>query len=98
MTKIIAEVGVNHNGKLSLAKKLIDKAKFAGVDIVKFQSFIPENVVTSNLKLAPYQKKNLTKNIGLGHKKNMYKLYILVFHIYFFLNLEISMKLMSLQY
>lgn len=61
MTKIIAEVGVNHNGKLSLAKKLIDMAKSAGADIVKFQTFVPENVVISNLKLAPYQKKNLSK-------------------------------------
>ena len=57
MTKIIAEIGVNHNGKLSLAKKLIDMAKSAGADIVKFQTFVPEDVVISNLKLAPYQKK-----------------------------------------
>lgn len=62
MTKIIAEVGINHNGKLLIAKKLIDKAKSAGADMVKFQSFIPENVVTSNLQLAPYQKNNLNKN------------------------------------
>ena len=61
MTKIIAEIGVNHNGKLSLAKKLIDMAKSAGADIVKFQTFVPEDVVISNLKLAPYQKKNLSK-------------------------------------
>ena len=61
MTKIIAEIGVNHNGKLSLAKKLIDMAKSAGADIVKFQTFVPEDVVISNLKLAPYQKKFIEK-------------------------------------
>tara|TARA_A100001011_G_scaffold400687_1_gene517598 strand:+ start:14893 stop:15900 length:1008 start_codon:yes stop_codon:yes gene_type:complete len=62
MTKIIAEVGINHNGSLSIAKKLIDNAKSAGVDIVKFQTFVPEEVVIANLKLAPYQKKNLPLN------------------------------------
>ena len=36
-TQIIAEAGVNHNGSLSLAKKLIDKAKLSGADAVKFQ-------------------------------------------------------------
>ena len=36
---IIAEVGVNHNGDIELAKKLIDKAKDVGADAVKFQSF-----------------------------------------------------------
>ena len=36
---IIAEAGVNHNGSLKMAKKLIDAAKFAGADIVKFQTF-----------------------------------------------------------
>ena len=40
-TLIVAEVGNNHEGSYSLAKKLIDKAKDCGVDAVKFQTFIP---------------------------------------------------------
>ena len=57
-TVIIAEIGVNHNGNLAIAKKLIDKAKEAKVDYVKFQSFIAEDLVTSYSELADYQKKN----------------------------------------
>jgi N-acetylneuraminate synthase/N,N'-diacetyllegionaminate synthase len=45
---IIAEAGVNHNGDVNLAKKLIDVAKAAGADAVKFQTFKAENVVTKN--------------------------------------------------
>ena len=52
---IIAEVGVNHNGKLELAKKLVDLAKVAGADIVKFQTFVSENGVSKNAKKAEYQ-------------------------------------------
>jgi len=44
---IIAEIGVNHNGEVSIAKKLIDKASEIGVDAVKFQSFIPEDFYSS---------------------------------------------------
>ena len=55
---IIAEIGVNHNGSYSLAKKLIDKAIICGADCVKFQTFTTENFVTKNTKLASYQKKN----------------------------------------
>ena len=44
-TIIIAEAGVNHNGDITLAKKLIDVAKNAGADFVKFQSFKTENLV-----------------------------------------------------
>ena len=40
-TYIIAEIGVNHNNSLSVAKKLIRKAKIAGADAVKFQTFTP---------------------------------------------------------
>ena len=53
---IIAEAGVNHNGDVNLAKKLIDIAKDAGVDAVKFQTFKAENVVTKNAEKAEYQK------------------------------------------
>jgi N-acetylneuraminate synthase/N,N'-diacetyllegionaminate synthase len=53
---IIAEAGVNHNGDVDLAKKLIDVAKEAGADAVKFQSFKAENVVTRKAPKAKYQK------------------------------------------
>lgn len=56
--KIIAEAGVNHNGSLMIAKQLVKKAKIAGADIVKFQTFDPEKIVTQNAKLANYQKIN----------------------------------------
>ncbi|MBF4695134.1 N-acetylneuraminate synthase [Fusibacter ferrireducens] len=54
---IIAEAGVNHNGSLDLAKKLVDKAKEAGADCVKFQTFISKNIVSKNAVKAEYQKK-----------------------------------------
>lgn len=56
---IIAEAGVNHNGSLFLAKKLVDEAKKAGVDAIKFQTFKAENIVTKKAVQADYQKKNL---------------------------------------
>lgn len=58
---IIAEVGVNHNGKLDLALKLVDVAAKMGADAVKFQTFRAEQVVTDQGKMADYQKKNLGK-------------------------------------
>ena len=59
-TIIIAEAGVNHNGNIELAKKLIDVAAKAGVDYVKFQTFKAELAVSKNTKKAEYQK--LTTN------------------------------------
>lgn len=56
---IIAEAGVNHNGDINLAKRLIDEAKKAGADIVKFQTFNPQKLASKNAKMAEYQKKNL---------------------------------------
>lgn len=53
---IIAEAGVNHNGNTSLAKKLIDLAKDAGVNAVKFQAFKTEELILKNIRKAPYQK------------------------------------------
>ncbi len=53
---IIAEAGVNHNGSIALAKQLIDVAAEAGVDAVKFQTFITEEVVSINAPKAEYQK------------------------------------------
>ena len=52
----IAEAGVNHNGNIKLALKMIEKAKQAGADAVKFQTFKAEQVVLPKLKTAPYQK------------------------------------------
>ena len=62
MTYVIAEIGVNHNGDLNLAKKMILAAKRSGVNAVKFQSFISEEVVIKKLELAPYQRRNLKKS------------------------------------
>ena len=58
---IIAEAGVNHNGSFKLAKKLVDAAKEAQVDAVKFQTFKTQNLVTDKADMAEYQKKNLKK-------------------------------------
>lgn len=55
---IIAEAGVNHNGEIGIAKKLIDVAADAGVDAVKFQTFITENLVSKDAKKASYQQKS----------------------------------------
>lgn len=57
---IIAEAGVNHNGDLKIAKKLVDVAARAGADAVKFQTFKAEKLVTTYAKQAKYQ----TSNIG----------------------------------
>lgn len=61
-TLIIAEAGVNHNGDLSLAKKLIDVAADAGVDYVKFQTFKADNLVSKNAQKAEYQIINAGEN------------------------------------
>jgi len=58
---IIAEAGVNHNGKLDLAFQLVDKAKEAEVDAVKFQTFNPKKLVSKAAKMATYQKNNIGK-------------------------------------
>jgi sialic acid synthase SpsE len=58
---IIAEIGVNHNGNYTLAKKLIDAAKKAGADAVKFQTYLTEEFVTNKTGKVNYQKKNSPK-------------------------------------
>ena len=55
---LIAEIGVNHNGKIETAKKMILLAKKSKCDFVKFQLFKAENLVKKNTTLADYQKKN----------------------------------------
>ena len=57
---IIAEAGVNHNGDINIAKKLIDVAREANADAVKFQIFKAESLVTRDAEKADYQKKNDT--------------------------------------
>ncbi len=56
---IIAEAGVNHNGDIELAKKLIEVAAQAGADFVKFQTFKTENLVSKSAQMADYQQNNL---------------------------------------
>lgn len=56
--KIIAEAGVNHNGSVDLAFALVDAAQAAGADIVKFQTFKAENLVTQDAQQAEYQTRN----------------------------------------
>ena len=70
-TIIIAEAGVNHNGSVDLAKRLIDAAAAAGVDYVKFQTFKTENLVSKSAKKADYQQKNM--NSGDDSQFNMLK-------------------------
>ena len=59
---IIAEIGVNYNGDLSLAKKMILKAKECGADCVKIQTFKADEIVTIQANKAYYQKKTTNKN------------------------------------
>ena len=59
---IIAEAGINHNGLIENAYKLIDVAVEAGVDAVKFQTFKAKNLVTKNANKADYQKQSTNKS------------------------------------
>ena len=56
---IIAEAGVNHNGDINLARQLIDKAKEAGADIIKFQTYNLDSIVSKFAEMADYQKDNM---------------------------------------
>ena len=56
---IIAEAGVNHNGDFKIAKKMVEKAKTCGADIVKFQTFNPKKLASKHAPMAKYQKENL---------------------------------------
>ena len=65
-TYIIAEAGVNHNGILQNAFKLIDLASKAGADFIKFQTFDPESLANVKLGLAKYQRRSLAQNNHLN--------------------------------
>ncbi|MFW0737297.1 N-acetylneuraminate synthase [Flavobacterium sp. T12S277] len=78
---IIAEAGVNHNGDIQIAKKLIDAAVDAGVDYVKFQTFKADSLVSKSAKKASYQTVNINdgddsqytmlKNLELSHENHL---------------------------
>jgi len=80
-TIIIAEAGVNHNGDINSAKKLIDVAAEANVDYVKFQTFKAENLVSKKARMASYQKQNINatsdsqyemlKSLELSHEDHV---------------------------
>ena len=76
-TVIIAEAGVNHNGKISLAMKLIREAKKTGADAIKFQTFIPDQISSKIAKTAAYQSKKqysqyaLLKKLSLNFKEKI---------------------------
>jgi sialic acid synthase SpsE len=60
--KIIAEAGVNHNGEIGLAKKLIDVACHAGADAIKFQTYHTEALLIKMAQKAEYQRRNTGLN------------------------------------
>lgn len=103
---IIAEAGVNHNGDLENAFKLVDAAVAAGVDYVKFQTFKAENLVAKSAKKADYQIQNtgnsddsqldMLKNLELSHQDHEKIIaYCQSKHINFF---STAFDLESLQY
>jgi N,N'-diacetyllegionaminate synthase len=78
---IVAEAGVNHNGDIQVAKKLIDVAVDAGVDYIKFQTFKADSLVSKSAKKAEYQSININdgddsqyvmlKNLELSHENHL---------------------------
>lgn len=73
-SKLIIEIGVNHNGNIKFAKKMIDVIAKYDVDYVKFQSFLTDELCVKNAKLAQYQKKNLNQNISQFQMLKKYEL------------------------
>ena len=73
-TIVIAEAGVNHNGSLKIAKKLIDVAAIAEADYVKFQTYDVDSLILKNTRTADYQKKNLRSKISQYKMLKKYQL------------------------
>ena len=80
---IIAEAGVNHNGSVNLAKRLIDIAKKSGADYVKFQTFKTENLVCKTAKVTRYQSNNLGKQTNQFNSKSIVEIHNRIISIYF---------------
>lgn len=92
-TLIIAEAGVNHNGDINLAKRLVDVAKKAGADIVKFQTAELDSLVSGSAKMADYQKRNLGQEES---QKEMLSKLLLSYHE--FLELEKYCRQVGIQF
>ena len=90
---LIAEAGVNHNGNMVMAKKLIDVAKWAGADAVKFQTFSPEEITTKQMGKANYQSKNYKKYKTQIQMLKKFYLVVCKLHIqYHFLQMELILN------
>ena len=76
-TVIIAEAGVNHNGQLKFGKRLIDEAKKAGADIIKFQTYKAEELI-SNKKIIPNPNPKFLLKVKF-QKFQHFVLHILIF-------------------
>lgn len=70
-TLVIAEAGVNHNGSYEIACQLVDAAKDAGADYIKFQTFHSENLVSKNAKKADYQVETTGEDTQLNMLKKL---------------------------
>lgn len=79
---IIAEAGVNYNGDINLAKKMVKAAAEAGADIVKFQTGIPENVISRFAQKADYQKVNTGDDTGSESQLEMSRKLMLPWDVY----------------
>jgi N,N'-diacetyllegionaminate synthase len=71
---IIAEAGVNHNGDMNMAYKMIDQAVKAQVDAIKYQLYVSGNLVTSSLPMSEYQKENMNNNSSQLEMLQQYEL------------------------
>ena len=79
-TKIIAEIGVNHNGDIETAKKMIEVAKECGADVAKFQTAKIDSIVSKHAGMADYQKDNIGQVMS---QKDMLKDLLLPFDAYY---------------